>query len=85
MAPTLAFKDDAENAMPDEIEITISADKDVYPTVISPYVLTTGYDFSGTEIILLENSSKWVRSVEVNEIGNIVLNVVPQPFILKVK
>lgn len=73
-APCLAFNAEAAgNAMPAELAVRVSAADGLLP-VGRQHTLTTGYDFTGKNITLVDPPD-WIQSIGKDASGNIVLDV----------
>ena len=79
-APTLGLT--AASTIPATVNVKVSADDGVRPKV-GKHVLTSGYDFTGKTIQLVD-APDWVQSVNVVD-GNIVLSVKPKGLVVIVK
>ena len=69
-APTLALK--AASTIPETVNVKVSADDGIRPSSSRTHTLTSGYDFTGKTVNLVD-PPEWVASVSVDGSGNIVL------------
>ena len=83
-APRLAFNSAMTgNAMPAAMTVRITADEGFLP-VLSRYTLTTGYDFTDTELTLTD-PPQWLRSIGKDANGNIVIGAKTNGTVISVR
>ncbi|MBQ7188958.1 MAG: hypothetical protein IJR99_06025 [Kiritimatiellae bacterium] len=83
-APHLAFNADvAGNTMPSAMTVRITAEEGFLP-VLSQYTLTTGYDFTDTELTLVD-PPQWIRSFGKDANGNIVIEAKTNGTVIRVR
>ena len=77
VAPQIAIAEGKTLTVNGTVKVKIPADSK-WPTG-GEKVLTTcgGFDAEGVTVSLAEDAPKWAKSVDVNDDGNIVLNVKP--------
>ena len=78
-APTLALK--AASTIPATVNVKVSADAGIRPSSSRTHTLTSGYDFTGKTVNLVDPPD-WVQSVGIDGSGNIVLTVKPVGLII---
>ena len=71
-APQLAIP--AASTIPAAVNVKVSANEGVRLSAAQPYVLTSTFNFTGKTVNLV-NPPDWVKSVEVDGSGNLVMNV----------
>ena len=71
-APQLAIP--AASTIPATVNVKVSANEGVKLSAAQPYVLTSTFNFTGKTVNLV-NPPDWVKSVEVDGSGNLVMNV----------
>ncbi|MBO7683835.1 MAG: hypothetical protein J6T51_03815 [Kiritimatiellae bacterium] len=78
-APTLDLK--AASTIPATVNVKVSADAGIRPSSSRTHTLTSGYDFTGKTVNLVD-PPEWVASVSIDGSGNIVLTAKPNGLII---
>ena len=66
------------------VNVSVFAEAGVRPKS-GAHTIVSGYDFTGTTVALAAGAPHWAESVEVDEDGEIVLNVKPMGFVMSVR
>ena len=82
-APLLTVASGKTSSLPATLDVKVTAADGVRPKG-GKYTLTRAMDFTGKTVNLVDKP-KWVKSIEVDEGGNLVLTAIPKGFMLIVK
>ena len=82
-APLLTVASGKTSSLPETLDVKVAAADGVRPKG-GKYTLTSAMDFTGKTVNLVDKP-KWVKSIEVDEGGNLVLTAIPKGFMLIVK
>ena len=81
-APTLEIATGA--SVPATLNVKVSCDAGLKVSAAKAYALTSGYDFTGKTINVIDKP-KWVKSVAVSPQGDVVLEAVGKGLMIVVK